>query len=361
MVAVRQPPQSVDLTEALQQSVHEAQVRATALRIVGGDSKAFLGRVPRGEVLEVAGHRGIVDYEPGELVVTARGGTPLAELEAALSEHGQMLAFEPPHFGPTATLGGTLACGLSGPRRPYAGAARDFVLGLRLLNGRGDLLAFGGRVMKNVAGYDVSRLMVGTMGTLGILLEVTLKVLPKPAEELTLAQESTPAGAIEAMNRWAGRPVPLSGACYDGDRLYLRLSGGPTAVAAARAQIGGEALADGPALWGRIREQRHGFFAGDMPLWRLSVAPATPPLELPGKWLLDWGGALRWLRTTTEAQAVRGAASAAGGHATLFLGGDRTGELFHPLSAALMEIHRRLKHAFDPQGILNPGRLYADL
>jgi glycolate oxidase FAD binding subunit len=361
MIAVQQASQPADLTQTLQQSVQEAQASGTALRIAGGNSKAFLGRVPQGEVLEVAGHRGIVDYEPGELVLTARAGTPLTEVEAALAEHSQMLGFEPPHFGPTATLGGTIACGLSGPRRPYAGAARDFVLGVQVLNGRGELLAFGGRVMKNVAGYDVSRLMVGAMGTLGVLLEVTLKILPKPAEELTLAHESTPAGAIETMNHWARRPVPLSGACYDGDRLYLRLSGGPTAIAAARGQIGGEVVADGPALWGRIREQRHGFFAGDLPLWRLSVPPAAPPLELPGKWMLDWGGALRWVRTAADASVVRAAAGSAGGHATLFRGKDRTGEVFQPVSAPLMVLHRRLKRAFDPQGILNPGRLYAEI
>jgi glycolate oxidase FAD binding subunit len=361
VVAAQQASRSSDLTEPLRECVREAQVRGTALRIVGGNSKLFLGRAPQGNPLELAGHRGVVDYEPGELVMTARAGTPLAEVEATLAEHGQMLAFEPPRLGASATLGGTIACGLSGPRRPYAGAARDFVLGVRLLNGRGEVLAFGGRAMKNVAGYDVSRLMVGAMGTLGVLLEVTLKVLPKPALEMTLAHESTPAAAIETMNRWAASPVPLSGACYDGERVYLRLSGGRTAVAATRARIGGEPLDNGRAFWERLREQRHDFFAGDAPLWRLSVPPATPPLDLAGGWLLDWGGALRWLCTTAEPQTVRAAASAAGGHAGVFRGGDHTGEVFHPLSPSLMALHRRLKQAFDPAGILNPGRMYAEL
>jgi glycolate oxidase FAD binding subunit len=361
MVATQQPTESSNLTEALQETVREAQARGAALRILGGNSKAFLGRPPQGETLEVGGHRGIVEYEPGELVLTARAGTPLAELEATLAAHGQMLAFEPPRFGSTATLGGTIACALSGPRRPFAGAARDFVLGIRLLNGRGVALAFGGRVMKNVAGYDVSRLMVGAMGTLGVLLEITLKVLPRPAAESTLAHESTPAAAIETMNRWAGRAVPLSGACYDGDRLYLRISGGSTAVAAARAHIGGEVVEDGPGFWERLREQQHGFFAGEAPVWRVSVPPATPPLELSGKWLLDWGGALRWLRTAADGAVVRAAAEGAGGHASLFRGGDRAGEVFHPLSEPLRALHRQLKQAFDPDRILNPGRLYAEL
>jgi len=306
----------------------------------------------------VAGHRGLVNYQPAELVITARAGTPLSDIEVALADHRQMLPFEPPYFGEHATLGGTVACGLSGPRRPYTGAVRDFVLGMKIINGRGEVLHFGGEVMKNVAGFDVSRLMAGAMGTLGVILEVSLKVLPRPAHEVTLVQEWGAVDAVEMMNDWAGRSLPLSASCYDGDRLYLRLSGTRTAVESAKRHIGGEALKEATLFWESLREQRHGFFGGEAPLWRLAVPPATLPLDLTGKWLLEWGGAQRWLRSDADAAMVRRSALQAGGHATLFRGGSRDGERFQPLPQTLQDIHRRLKQAFDPKGILNPGRLY---
>ena len=347
-------PVNADRTEVLRESVARAFADAAPLRIRGGDSKAFYGRRAAGEVLDVAGHRGIVAYEPSELVLTARAGTPLAEVEAALAGHRQMLPFEPPHFGPGATLGGTVACGLSGPRRPYAGAARDFVLGAQVVSGRGEVLRFGGQVMKNVAGYDVSRLMVGALGTLGVLLEVSVKVLPAPAHEMTLVLETDARTAIETMNRLAGRPLPISAACHAGDRLYLRLSGSESGVEAARVALGGE-TADG-SFWQALREHRLPFFAGDGPLWRLSVPPTAPPLDLAGPMLLDWGGAQRWVRSDAGEARVRQVADSAGGHATLFRGGDRGGTVFHPLAPPLAALHRRLKAAFDPAGILNPGR-----
>jgi len=284
----------------------------------------------------------------------------LRELEQALAEQGQMLPFEPPHFGEGATLGGAVACGLSGPRRPYAGSVRDFVLGCRLISGKGEALHFGGEVMKNVAGYDVSRLMVGAMGTLGVILDLSLKILPRPAVELTLVQERTPADAITAMNAWAGKTVPLSAAVYDGNRLTVRLSGAESAVKAAQQRVGGTVVENAAAFWERIREQRHAFFDGAAPLWRLSLPPATAPLDVPGTWLLDWGGAQRWLRSDADAETIRRAAGSAGGHATLFRGGERN-DVFHPLPAALLGLHRALKRSLDPSGIFNPGRLYAGL
>ncbi len=349
-----------DLGPVLQERVRQARQDGTALRVRGGGSKDFYGRVPRGAPLEVSGHRGVVDYEPTELVVTARAGTPLITLEALLHEHAQMLPFEPPHFGPGATLGGAIACGLSGPRRPYAGSVRDFVLGVRCLTGRGEVLSFGGQVMKNVAGYDISRLMTGALGTLGILLEVSLKVLPRPARELTMSLAMTPDEAVRTMNRWAGRPLPISATCYLEGRLWVRLSGSEAGVVAAAEALGGEALAQGARFWETLREHRHGFFQDERPLWRLSVPPAAPPLALHGDVLLEWGGAQRWFKGDVTAERLRRRAAELGGHATVFRHGDRGGEVFHPLSAPLMALHRRLKEVFDPDNLLNPGRLYPD-
>jgi len=351
------------MTQAFAERIREAADRRAPLRLRGGGSKDFYGGEPRGEVLDTRAHAGIVEYEPTELVVTARCGTPLAELEALLAAGGQMLPFEPPHFGPAATLGGCVAAGLSGPRRAAAGAVRDFVLGARLVDGRGRELAFGGRVMKNVAGYDVSRLLAGSLGVLGLILEVSLKVLPRPSAEASLRLELPQARAIEQLNRWAGTPLPVSASAWHDGEVTLRLSGAEPAVRAAARTLGGEALAEDAAerFWAGVREQTDAFFAGDAPLWRLSLPSSAPPLELPEEPLIEWGGALRWLRTRAPASAVREAAARAGGHATLFRGGDRAAGVFTPLAPAAARLHRELKAVFDPAGIFNPGRLYPEL
>jgi glycolate oxidase FAD binding subunit len=349
--------------EALQERIREAAARGTALRLRGGGSKDFYGNAPRGEVLDTRGYAGIVAYEPTELVVTARCGTPLAELESALHEKNQALPFEPPHFGPQATVGGCVAAGLSGPRRATAGALRDFLLGIRLIDGRGNLLAFGGQVMKNVAGYDVSRLLAGSLGTLGLIAEASIKVLPRAPLEATVQLKMTEERAIEALNRWAGQPLAISGSAWAGGDLGVRLSGAEAAVRAAALKIGGEPVAgaQAAAFWAGVREQTDPFFAGDEPLWRIAVPPATPPLRLPGRQMIEWGGGLRWLKSAAEPQVVREAASRARGHATLFRAERRSGEAFSPLGEVQMRLHRSLKAAFDPAGILNPGRLYAQL
>ena len=355
-------PRDDDLADALAARVAAACEAGTPLAIHGSGSKAFLGAAVAGAALDVSGHCGIVDYQPSELVLTARAGTPLAEVEAALAERGQCLAFEPPHFGESATLGGAIAAGLSGPARPFAGAARDFLLGVKVINGRGQILRFGGQVMKNVAGYDAARLMAGAFGTLGVLLEVSLKVLPRPAAQATLAREASRADALAAMIDFARQPLPVTGAWWADGQLCLRVAGGEQAVADARRRIGGEPIkADG--LWRDIRDHRHAFFTEAARLWRLSLPPAAPALASPGEIALDWGGAQRWLRSDDPAAAdeaaVREAATRAGGHATLFRG---TGAAaFQPLPPALLALHQRLKQAFDPAGILNPGRLYPDL
>ena len=342
-----------DISQALAETVRDAAAARTPLAIHGSGSKRFLTGDIEGTALDVTAHRGIVSYEPTELVLTARAGTPLNEIEAALAERNQMLAFEPPHFGPHATLGGTIACNLSGPRRPYAGSARDFVLGTRIVNGKGEILKFGGQVMKNVAGYDVSRLMAGSYGTLGVLLEISLKVLPTPAQEITLTFQMGADEAIRKMNTWAGQPLPLSAAAHSGDTLYIRLSGSAAGVRAARSKLGGDLLEIGATFWGELREHQHSYFKTDTALWRLSVPPATEPIDLPGKWLLDWGGAQRWLRTTAHAIDVLHAVEAAGGHALQF----RNTELpkpVHPSTQVASRLARDLRLAFDPSIIFNP-------
>ena len=347
-----------DLTASLCERVRAAAGDATPLAIAGGGTKDFLGRMTQAEPLDVSDHRGIVTYEPTELVLSARGGTPLAEVKAVLEEQGQALAFEPPAFGEMATIGGTIAAGLSGPARPYAGAARDFVLGTRVLNGKAEALRFGGEVMKNVAGYDVSRLMTGACGTLGVLLEVSLKVLPRPAVVRTVAFEMRAQEAVEQCNAWAARPLPVTGACHDGERLHVRLAGTAGGVAAAAGSLGGETV-EGGAFWTALREQTLAFFARPgPPLWRVSVPPGAAMIDTGGDTLVDWGGALRWLRTDAGTEDVRAVATRAGGHATLFRGGDRTGAVFHPLAPAIRKLHERIKAAFDPAGIFNPGRMY---
>ncbi len=350
----------LDMSAALQATVLNSIAQRTPVQIMGGNSKAFYGRAPHGEPLSVAEHCGIVSYEPTELVMTARAGTRLTDIEALLHQHGQSLPFEPPHFSANTTLGGIIASGLSGPRRPYVGSARDFVLGVKMLNGKGEILNFGGQVMKNVAGFDASRLMVGSMGTLGVLLEISLKVLPRPEMEQTWVFNFNAADAIRQMNIWAGLSLPLSGAAFDAQRLYIRLSGSAAALRAAQEKLGGELLADGDNFWEGLRNHTAAFFQTDVPLWRVSLPAAATPLDLAGEWLIDWGGAQRWLKTSAAAEIIRDCASKVGGHATLFRGGNRAGAVFHPLSAPLLVLHRRLKEAFDPHGIFNPGRMYQD-
>ena len=331
-------------------------------RLRGGGTKDFYGQALEGEPLDTRGYSGIVSYDPSELVITARCGAKLGEIETAMSERRQMLAFEPPHFGEGATLGGMVAAGLSGPRRQAAGALRDFVLGVKIMDGRGEVLAFGGQVMKNVAGYDVSRLMAGALGTLGIILEVSLKALPLPAAEATLRLELPEDKAIETLNKWGGKPLPISASAWTGGELGVRLSGATAAVAAAQKKIGGELVdaAQGERFWTGIREQTDPFFRNDVPLWRISVPSTAPPLKLPGEPLIEWGGALRWVCSRADARTVREAAKRARGHATLFRGGDKSVGVFQALAPALMKIHKELKREFDPQGIFNCGRMYPD-
>ena len=349
------------------QIVRAASEARTPLLIRAGGTKDFYGNPSQGTLLDPRGVTGIVDYEPTELVITARAGTPLAELEQLLAENGQMLAFEPPHFGADATIGGCVAAGLAGPRRvsfgPTYGGVRDFVLGAKLINGRGELLAFGGTVMKNVAGYDVSRLLAGSLGILGIIAEVSLKVLPRPLSHHTLCFQMSQTAAVDKLNEWAGKPLPLSASAWHAGLFYVRLAGASAAVTAARHQLGGEDIdhSQAEAFWMSIREQTHPFFAGETPLWRVSVPSTAAPLSIDEPQLIEWNGALRWLRAHHPVERVRECAMQAGGHATLFRGGDRSIGAFTPLTPPLALIHRRLKAQFDPADIFNRGRLYPEL
>jgi glycolate oxidase FAD binding subunit len=353
---------SGDQTDVLQQTVAEAFAEKRSLRIVGGNTKAFYVRDGGGQPLTVSAHQGIIRYEPSELFVTVRSGTRLVDLEAELATHGQMLPFEPPCFGEGATVGGMIACGLSGPRRPWSGAVRDAVLGLTCINGQGQALRFGGEVVKNVAGFDVSRLMVGALGTLGVVLDASLKLLPRPECEQTLIIDGMTPEDLNQVRDWGQQGHPLSAVTLDEDRLYVRLSGVKPAVRQAMAQIGGAPLseADGAAWWDAVRDHQHTFFRDQRPLWRISLPVAKPPLNIIGDWFYDWAGAQRWLKTALQSTIIREMVVRAGGHAQLFRGGDRQAMIFQPLSPGLLKAHKALKSAFDPAHVLNRGCLYPE-
>ena len=356
----------------LVEQVQTARAGKTLLDIRGGNTKAFYGGAQQGEVLDTRSLAGISSYEPSELVVTVCAGTPLAELEAALAEKGQCLPFEPPRWdgleGAAGTVGGMVAAGLSGPARAAVGSVRDYVLGATLLNGRAEVLHFGGTVMKNVAGYDVSRVLAGSLGTLGVICEVSLKVLPVAPATLTLRLEAEQGAAIRRLNEWGGQPLPLNASAWWDGMLVLRLSGATAAVSAAAKAIGGEPVGAAPAsaFWAGLRDHRDEFFIGatkavdaGASLWRLSVPATAAPLKLSGEQLLEWGGAQRWICTTAPAKVLRDVAQAAGGHAVLFRSHDKSAGVFAPLAAPLDRIQRDLQRAFDPDGLFNPARLGA--
>lgn len=357
---------------ALVERVRAAQAAGTPLSITGQGSKSFYGGAVIGEPLDMTQLSGISSYEPTELVVTARAGTPIAELEATLAAKGQCLPFEPPRFSKRGTVGGMVATGLSGPSRASVGSLRDHVLGATLLNGRGEVLSFGGQVIKNVAGYDVSRLLAGSMGVLGAILEVSLKVLPLQPASATLRFELDEAAALKQLHAWGGQPLPIGASAWWAGMLLIRLRGARAAVDAALARLGGERIADELAdpFWDGLRDHEDEFFAkartavesgSGVALWRLSLPQTAPAIKLPGEQLVEWGGGQRWWCSAAPGAAVREAAQRVGGHATLFRGGDKSHGVFAPLPEPLMRIHRELKREFDPAGIFNRGRLYPDL
>ena len=347
--------------QSFRERILAASAARSPLRIRGNGTKDWYGQRLEGDILDTTAYSGIVSYDPTELVITARAGTTLREIGKALSEKNQMLAFEPPRFDGLATIGGIVASGLSGPRRQAVGSVRDFVLGSVLMDGKGDVLHFGGQVMKNVAGYDVSRLLAGSLGTLGLILEVSVKVLPRPVAQQTLQFEMSEQAAIRQLNVWGGQPLPLSASCWHQGKLMVRLSGARAAVDAAVQKMGGERMNEADAFWDSLREQNHAFFNDvSKGLWRLSVPTVAESLQLPGEQLIEWGGAQRWLKTTADAAEIRAVAEQAGGHATLYRGGDKSVGVFHPLAPAVARIHHTLKNTFDPASIFNRGRMYPD-
>ena len=358
---MRQTPIPMDDSDRLVDEVARAALTRTAITIRGGKSKSFLGRAAPAQAVELdtRSHSGIVRYEPTELVITARCGTPISELAAALDAAGQTLPCEPPEFDGVATLGGAVASGISGPRRPWAGSMRDFVLGCRLITGTAKHLRFGGEVMKNVAGYDMARLAAGSFGCLGVLTEVSLKVLPKPRAARSVRLAINASEAMAELSNWRRSALPVTGACYMDGWLHVRLEGGEGSVASAIDRIGGDDL--GMSFWANLREQRLPFFADPRPLWRLSLPNATALMPLPGDVLLDWGGAQRWLKSDASANAIRAIAQTVGGHAICYSPQAESENPFMPLPAPLMRLHQSLKARLDPRAIFNPGRMYADL
>jgi glycolate oxidase FAD binding subunit len=355
--------------------IAQANSSKTPLRIQGHGSKSFYGE-PANEnhaLLSTLDYSGVVEYDPTELVVVVKSGTPIHDLEKTLVESRQMLAFEPPRFAGKGTVGGMVATGLSGPRRMSAGAVKDFVLGMTVLDPQATPLRYGGTVMKNVAGYDLARLHTGALGTLGLIVDVSLKVLPLPPAEETIVFDATAQQSLAWANEWGGKPLPISATCWLDGSFHVRLSGAVAAVKSAKEKLGGTALGQPEAneFWQSLRDQAHGFFQlapkeSDQCLWRLSVPGTTPDFaEIEAPQCIEWGGALRWVKTNAPAERLRAIAAKAGGHATLFR--SHSPEIrdahsaFTQPSPAIMKIHQRLKQELDPNRIFNPGRLYAGL
>ena len=372
--------------DAFREQILIAAKNKTPLSIQGGGTKSWYGNPNNYAKLDTRSYSGILEYQPEELVITACAGTPLKEIEAALKEKNQVLAFEPPHFGENATFGGAIAAGLAGPGRITVGNFRDFVLGARILDGKGQDLSFGGKVMKNVAGYDVSRLLPGSLGTLSLLLEASVKVLPKPAATATLRCQLSQVKALKALNEWAGQPLPLSASCWVGSanvgngELTFRLAGAAAAVKAAiplmsslvnATELNEEVAED---FWNNLREQKlsaFGNLGADQTLYRLALPAACGPVAISGandEIILEWHGQQRWIKAPGDEATfatIKAIANSHGGHATRFRQGanvDPSYQRFTLLteqahSKALEAVQERLRSTFDPAGVFATKRL----
>lgn len=343
--------------------VENAARDGTALRPVGSGSKDFYGGALQGETVDMTQWSGIISYEPTELVMTVKAGTPLAEVEAALAEKNQELAFEPPRLSSNSTIGGAVLAGLSGPARLARGPVKDYLLGCTIIDGKGQLLHFGGTVMKNVAGYDVSRVLPGSLGTLGIAVDLSIKVMPKAIAEATLVFDLPFTKANRQINDWLAMPLPINASAYTDNSLYVRLRGAQAAIESARSSMGGRELdpAEAQTFWDSLRDQTHDFFKDEGELWRLALPPTVTDLALSGEVLTEWAGGQRWLKPGPglSVEMIRGVADRAGGHATLYrsVPNGKRDAVFHRPAKPMLGIQRRLKEQFDPAGIFSPGRM----
>ncbi len=346
--------------EELAGRVRLAGERQNALHIRGGGSKEFFTGPPpeTSEVIDCKSYNGIVSYEPSELVISVRAGTSLKAVESMLASRGQQFPFDPPSFSPNTTVGGMVASGFAGSRRPYAGAVRDAVLGVKMINGKGEVLQFGGQVIKNVAGYDVSRLMAGSFGTLGIILEVSLKVVPKPSCELTFEKPVQKDRLFTELKMIRQACNNLTGLASDGENIVFRLAGSEKSISQIADRLGGRRTINAESYWRSLKDHQQKFFDDDKPLWRISLPPACGELDVAGESLIDWGGALRWLKTEMKTDDIQDAVKIVGGNAILFRSPDKNGMQFSRLSPAVLGIHQRIKHSFDPKSILNSNYLF---
>lgn len=350
-----------DSAKDLTARIESAYQSKTKINIQGNGTKCFLGNIDQdSDLIKTTCHTGIIDYDPAELVLVARSGTCLSAIAEVMEDHQQTFGFEPPFIDDGATLGGAIASGLAGPRRAYSGAARDFMLGARFINGQGKIITAGGKVIKNVAGFDLFRPMAGSMGTIGLLLDISLRVIPQPEYQKTLLhQEERESSALEKMNSWAVQCPSVSAAAWDGHNIRIRLSGSAATVAEAHTLIGGEWL-NNEGYWHDLNAFKLDFFELPGHLWRISLTPMSAPVSQGQPQLIDWGGAQRWLKSDEQPDQIRERVAALGGHAECY-SADPGIESFHPLTDQMMAIHRSFKASLDPGGILNPGRLYPTL
>jgi glycolate oxidase FAD binding subunit len=351
----------MDIAKQIQQQLIDASSNKQPLQIIGNGSKSFYGRSAAGDPLQVKEHTGIIDYQPDELTITARAGTPLSEINDLITDHGQMLPFEPPTFSGSATLGGCIASGLAGPRRPWTGATRDYVIGIRLLTGDGRDIRLGGKVMKNVAGYDLFRPMTGALGTLGVMLEITLKLLPLPEHEISFRIDAGEQEMVRLLHDWTYASLPLSAASHSCGKFNIRLSGTRSSIDDSITKLPADREDLSPDYWQQLNEQQLDFFTGNEALYRFVVPANAPATNTPGDSMLDWGGALRWQKSTLPFDEVQHIATKLGGSVALYRNGNRDKEVFPALPENLFTLHQRIKQVLDPAGILNPGRLYRDL